>query len=511
MWTRPRSEPAIIVCACMVAIASCSSSDSPNADGAAAGAAGVGAAGVSGTGAASAAGSSGAHASAGTNAGGSSGANPGVDACPDTPNAAGTIVDLQWPALSNVGHDALEGQTFHFHWTDSHNVLQVASFEGQESPTATFSDAGWPAEIKSGAKQQDGAFDWNTGTFPCGYRPGIYFFVDESNPAGGIVSATLTVDEFNNDHYAPKLCSSLNDPMELGGRYNAYASRAGCTVHEVNNFQTAAHFDWVPATFGATQGDLVVFRWTGKHNVVQVHDVTLDAPMPNGINSGPKTNCVGGPHYLCANGSPDLGEFAIDTNTWRPGMIHISDECAMTCTGHTTGMNMQFLLSPRESPSTPVAGACCAIKPSKGAECRLIDVFNAGEGNQFPYLVGAGRGDLVRIRWSGKLRLFQSTANADGTPSSTPKQGGVGPNDWVECTPGPNMSCLEGTDAQAELIFDPDEQVKNNNFDQDPYGAMSWHFHADGVNTDGFSSQDTGMIVYLDSSVPYPPTPTTCP
>ena len=30
------------------------------------------------------------------------------------------------------------------------------------------------------------------------------------------------------------------------GRYAAWAERPGCTVYEVNNFQTLTHFDWVP-------------------------------------------------------------------------------------------------------------------------------------------------------------------------------------------------------------------------------------------------------------------------
>jgi plastocyanin len=441
---------------------------------------------------------------------GGGGPGPGVDACPDAPNAPGPVLDLAWPAASNVGHDAAEGQTVHFHWSGSHNVLQVASFVGQAPPLGPLSDAGWPLEIKSGPKQENGAFDWHTGAFPCGYRPGIYFFVDEENPAGGVVSATLTVDEFNNDHYKPRPCSELSDPLMYGGRYAEYASRPGCTVYEVNNFQTVAHFDWVPATFAAKQGDLVVFRWTSEHNVVQVHDVTKDTLVPGGITSGPKTNCVGGPHYLCANGPPSLGELLIDTQTYRPGMIHLSDECAYTCTGSPTGMNMQFLLKRPVKPEPPVPGSCCAINPAKGKECRVVEMYNDSDGLQFDYNVPVGRGDLVRFRWAGKLQVFQAV-DESGAPGKTPKPGGVGMSAPVECTPGPDWTCLEGTTGEAELVFDVDEAIKKGLFEEDAFGNRWFDFYGLGDNTPGYSSADTGTIVYLDNSVPYNPSPTPCP
>jgi hypothetical protein len=256
------------------------------------------------------------HGGAGTGgAGGSGGA--GVDVCTNADNPPGSLVDLTWPAASNVGHDATEGDTVHFHWSGSHDVLQVATFEGQEMPTPALGDAAWPGEITSGPKRADGFFDWNTGTFPCGYRPGLYFFVDEGNPQGGVVSVSLTVND--GSHFAPRPCSDLANPGLYGGRHAMYADRPGCTVHEVNNFQTEAHFDWVSPIFTAKQGDLVVFRWTGEHNVVQVHDVTQDMPMNGGVDSGPKANCVGGPHYACVNGAPSLGEFVFDTADYHPG------------------------------------------------------------------------------------------------------------------------------------------------------------------------------------------------
>ncbi len=264
----------------------------------------------------------------GSPAGGAGAAHP--DACAGSTNQPGLLVDLAWPAASNVGHDAIEGNSVHFHWTGSHNVLQVATFDGQVPPTPTLGDAKWPGEITTGKQRNGGVFAWTVGDYECGYRPGIYFFVDEDNPQGGIVSVSYTVD---GTHFGPRPCTALAGDYQ--GRHASFADRKGCTTYEVNNFQTEAHFDWVQPIFTAKQGDIVVYRWTGEHNVVQVHDVTQDALVPGGVHSGAKTNCVGGPHYECVDGS---GEFAFDTTDYHPGLLHISDECAMTCTGHTTGM-----------------------------------------------------------------------------------------------------------------------------------------------------------------------------
>jgi hypothetical protein len=416
-------------------------------------------------------------------------------------------VDIAWPAASNVGHDALEGDTVRFHWTGLHDVVQVATFEGQVAPTGKYGDAAWPGEITSGAKQDGGTFDWNTGTFPCGYRPGIYFFVDEDNPQGGVVSVTLTTHDAS--HYAPRPCSVLASPNVYGGRYASYADRGGCTVYEVNNFQTEAHFDWVQPVLTAVEGDLVVFRWTGLHNVVQVHDVTKDAPVAGGVNSGAKTNCVGGPAYACASGE---GEYAFDTKDWRPGTVHISDECAMTCTGHTTGMNMEIdvRFAGNKTPA-PVPGSCCAIDKAKGTACRVVDLYNANDGAQLDYNVPAGRGDLVRFRWAGTLRVYQSTPNADGSPSKTEKPGGVSMPAPIECTPGPSMSCLEGTADTAQFVVDVDKIVSAGGVESDPYGNQWLDFYAKGENTPGFTSADTGTIVYIDKSIPYDAHPAPCP
>lgn len=437
-----------------------------------------------------------------------------IDACAGMVNTPGPVLDLAWPAAENVGHDAVEGQTVRFHWSGLHNVLQVATFDGQVPPTPQFGDAGWARQIHSGAKQQDGSFDWDIGTYPCGYRPGIYFFVDEDDPAGGITSVTVTVPEFDNDHYEPRPCSVLADPLVYGGRYAQYADRPDCTVFEVNNFQTVAHFDWVDPVLTARQGDLILFRWTGEHNIVQVHDVDQDTPVPGGITSGPKTNCVGGPNYACANGPPALGEYLVDTTDHRPGIVHISDECAYTCTGSPTGMNMQFDLRfpvPHNTPLEPVKGSCCAIDPAKGEDCRVVEIYNGNDGAQLDYNVPVGRGDLVRFRWAGSLQVYQSLSDGNGGPSMDPRPGGVAMAEAVECVPGPDMSCLGGSTEEAQLVFDVAEQLALGNYEEGMFGERFFYFAALGENMSGFTSADSKTLLYVDDGVPYDPDPAPCP
>ncbi|MEP7120471.1 MAG: hypothetical protein ABJE95_06170 [Byssovorax sp.] len=443
-------------------------------------------------------GEGGASGSGSGSGGGSTGsAGSGVDPCLGVVNQPGKALDLPWPAVSNVGHDLNEGETLRFHWPGSHNVLQVATFDGQIPPTPVFGDAGWPGEIKSGAPKADSGFDWNVGTFECGYRPGIYFFVDEDNPPGGIVSVSLTVEQ--NSHPLDTKCEDLVNPGAYGGRYGSYAGRAGRILHEVNNFQTEPHFDWVNPTFGATQGDLVLFRWTGIHNVIQVHDATQDVPLPGGITSGSKTNCVGGPRYSCANGDLGLGEYLIDTKNHRPGVIHLSDENAMGGNPLADGMGMEFLLQRPVRPEPPVAGTCCALDATRGAGCRVVEIYNDNEGEQLDYNVPVGAGDLVRFRWSGTLQIYQSVPDAAGAPTAEKKPDGVGMPDPIECVPGPDMGCLGGT--QAEFVLDVAAEIKKGNFFTDPFQHKLFFFHAKGENTDGFSSQDTSTILYVDDSI----------
>ncbi len=283
-------------------------------------------------------------------------------------------------------------------------------------------------------------------------------------------------------------------------------------MYEVNNFQTAAHFDWVPPIFVAQQGDLVVFRWTGEHNVVQVHDAGKDVGLPGGVRSSVgKTNCVGGPNYSCINGAPSLGEFVFDTTDYRPGLVHISDEFAMTGTGHTTGMNMEVDLRfavPLDTPVPPVKGSCCALDKTKGADCRVVEIYNANDGAQLDSNVAVGAHDIVRFRWAGGLKIVQTLPKSasDDSPSMMAKPGGVAMPASVECIPGPAMSCLGGNTAAAVLLFDVADQIAKNNYDTTMYGAKFFNFYATGDDMAGFTSSDTGSHLYVDDSIPYDPT-----
>lgn len=452
--------------------------------------------------------------------------------CESTANPAGEPVDLLWPAPNNSGHDALEGQTVHFHWDDGaeHNVLQLPLWRGQSAPLGTYDDAHWPLELRSGDKSTSGIFDWNVGTSPCGWRPGLYYLADEGNPASGITALSLTVPEGQSHAFDARACATLTDPTNFRARYAAYASRPDCRVFEVNNFQTEAHYDWVPATFAATQGDLVVFRWTGLHNVVQTHDQSQDSPVQGGIFSGPRTNCVGGPNYGCVNGSLDLGEYLLDTKNYRPGMIHISDQCAYGCEGcpwdcdnvtdHSMYAGTPFLLFLQrpERPAPPTPGACCAIDKSKGQACRVIDLYNDNDGTQFDTGLGGGitvnRGDLVRFRWSGSVRIVQTVAEdtSTGVASQTPMVGGASMDAPVECVPGPDWTCLGGQTDRAQFIFDVDRAMKEGKVQSFSYGGKFVDFYAfaDNRNDPYSTTQSSAILLPIDDEAPYadnPPCP----
>lgn len=434
------------------------------------------------------------------------------------------MITMAWPSASNGNQGefaGFEGQGIRFEWNaGSHNVLQIDSWSDHYHPSPSFSDPKFPRGIRSGEKVGAARFDWSWGSFPCGYRPGLYYFVDEGSEASGIVATAITVEEDQKNHFhQPKECSTLADPEVYGGRYSAYATRADCHVFEVNNFQTEAHYDWVPATFygrQAKQGDLVLFRWTNFHNVVQVHDVRQDDPVPGGITSGKKTECVGGPSYSCANGPPLLGEYMIDTADYRPGILHFSDEDIMTdhATGKTCescpGMNQQFMLEYRR-PKPP--RSCCELPGASGkysTQCRVIEEYNDQAGAQFTYQIGAGRGDVVRFRWAGALKIQQVEGGSSG-PGTTPKPGGLGMASSIECVPGPKMTCLNGTTDQAQLIVDVKSAIDAKTYDSDGSGAKLWYFRGLGENKEGWTSSDTGVIVYVDDGVPYDANAPKCP
>ncbi|HEY4118381.1 MAG TPA: hypothetical protein VGM56_11015 [Byssovorax sp.] len=441
--------------------------------------------------------------SSSTSGAGGGGLGP-VVTCP-ADNAPGHLDDLPWPAASNTGNDASEGDTVRFRWSGAHSVVQAASFAGQDPPTSPFGDPMWPGEIASGPQTQSGELDWDTGTYPCGYRPGIYFFVDEGQATSGVVAVSLTVAE--GAHYGDIPASDLARPDVYGGAYASFAGR-DATVHEVNNFQTETHFDWYPPTLTAKQGDLVVFRWTGEHDVVQVHDAGQDTLFADGLTSGPKTNCVGGPHYTCVDGA---GEFVFDTKDWHPGLVHISDMDAIQPSG--LGMNMEVDVRfdvPNDTPRAPVAGTCCAIDKSKGTACRVVEISNANDGAQLDYNVPVGRGDLVRFTWAGGLRIFQTTPNADGSPSQTQKQGGLAMPASLECIPGPSEGCL-GLAKPVEFVVDVDAAITAGLAEQNAQGQSYFDFYANGDAGSGFTSANTGTIVYVDGSIPFDPHPAACP
>ena len=63
-----------------------------------------------------------------------------------------------------------------------------------------------------------------------------------------------------------------------------------------------------------------------------------------------------------------LFSFRSSIDVLLEGMIHISDDCAYRCTGHTTGMNMEFFIQrpPNQRPPKPVLGSCCQFDSTKG-------------------------------------------------------------------------------------------------------------------------------------------------
>jgi len=64
-------------------------------------------------------------------------------------------------------------------------VVQITSWLDYWHPSPTMTDPGFPNGFTSGAKSDSDDLYLNFGAFSCGYRPGIYFFVDENNPTGG--------------------------------------------------------------------------------------------------------------------------------------------------------------------------------------------------------------------------------------------------------------------------------------------------------------------------------------
>ncbi len=465
--------------------------------------------------------------------GGSGGLPPGINTCPSIDNPPGTtVLDVPWPianGVKNDGYDLAEGDGMHVSWSGGamENVFQIPLWTSPET------DPAWPNELTSGPLAVSGTLSWNTGTFPCGYRPGLYF-IGDGNPGGIAAAVSLTVDPMKGgDHYKDKPCAMLADPMVYEGRYAKYASRAGCTQYEVNNFMTETHYDWLSGTgtsFGLTQGDLLLFRWSNEHNVVQAHDQSLDEPVPGGIVSGNRTNCVPGPNYTCVNGTLDLGEHMIDTANHRPGYIHLTDQCTYGCgqcpanvacdniSTNTTGTTFEVLLQRPQRPAPPTPGGCCAIDKykSKGQACRVIDVFNDNDGTQFDTGLGGGitvnRGDIVRFRWSGAVKIAQVQGGTNGAPSQMLMPNGATMPASVDCVPGPDWTCLLGETDAATFYVDVDAAVAAGNFETFSYGGTYLNFYAFADNTnDPFkTTQSSGILLPIANAAPYANNPA-CP
>jgi hypothetical protein len=501
-------------CFLAVALAGCGSSALDHADG-------------------SSAGGAGSTATAG-GAGGMGGALPaGTNTCPSIDNPPGSkVLDIPWPianGVANDGYDLLEGDSALVSWSGgpTQNVFQIALWTSPET------DPGWQNELSSGPRAASGMLAWNTGTFPCGYRPGLYFLAD-GDPQGIAAAVSLTVDPtMGGSHYAAKPCSMLADTSVYEGRYAKYAGRVGCTQYEVNNFMTETHYDWLSGTgttFDLTQGDLLLFRWSDEHNVVQAHDQSQDQPVPGGIVSGNRTSCVPGPNYTCVNGSLDLGEYMIDTTDHRPGYIHLTDQCTYGCatcpedvacddiSPNTTGTTFEVLLQRPVRPAPPTPGACCGIQgyKAKGQACRVVDVYNDNDGTQFDTGLGGGltvnRGDLVRFRWAGAVRIVQVEGGKDGTPSTTPMPMGAAMPASVDCVPGPGWTCLLGMTDQAEFIVDVDAAVTAGHFETFSSTGMYLNFYAFADNShDPFNTtHDSAILLPIADASPYannPPCP----
>jgi hypothetical protein len=129
---------------------------------------------------------------------------------------------------------------------------------------------------------------------------------------------------------------------------------------------------------------------------------------------------------------------------------------------------------------------------------------------QFDYNVPVHRGDLVRMRWGGSIRIVQTTPAADGSPTKNPRAGGLAMPAPVECIPGPNWTCLGGNAAEAELILDVDKAISAGPVETNGQGQKFFTFFAFGENTDGQSSQDSGILLYVADDSAYAPNPA-CP
>jgi hypothetical protein len=223
----------------------------------------------------------------------------------------------------------------------------------------------------------------------------------------------------------------------------------------------------------------------------------------------------------------------IDTSNYRPGMVHLSDQCAYSACDkcqtfcdstkepnfamYTGTAHLLFIQRPVR-PTPPVAGGCCALDRTKGQACRLVDLYNDNDGVQFDTGLGGGitvnRGDLVRFRWAGSLKIVQTTATTTttGVASQNPMPGGVAMPSAVECVPGPGWTCLGGNTDQAQLVFDVDKAMQASLFQTFSYGGDFFDFYAfaDNSNDPYNTTQSSAILLPVGQSTGYADNPA-CP
>ncbi len=65
--------------------------------------------------------------------------------------------------------------------------------------------------------------------------------------------------------------------------------------------------------------------------------------------------------------------------------------------------------------------------------------------------------------------------------------------------------------SKATFVVDVDAAIKAGHAETNAQNQHYFTFHATGENTPGFTSADTGTLIYVDDSIPFDPTPAPCP
>lgn len=153
--------------------------------------------------------------------------------------------------------------------------------------------------------------------------------------------------------------------------------------------------------------------------------------------------------------------------------------------------------APARSHHRAVEGLGTAVVAEMKAHPRARVCFTRPASSTTP--VQAAR---TRLRWSGKVRMAQvpPTGGSDD-PSTTPLAGGLAAAEY-DCVSGPNGSCVGGDASRAELLVDIDALIKSGKVHNG--GSETFFlFHGFGENTDGYSSADADVRLYLDQKSAY--------